>query len=163
MRALLIVTLLACTLACQQEPASSEQTTRFIPYLGFEDSVATLTFHERTADHFEIVFESSAGPQQTLELQGDEWRLEATLGGGEFRLDRLSSRGSREANGLYEFNEDYRWAIRPELQHEARLAASSAYMPMTDNAQYDVRITSRGLVARPMNEAAAQAAAAGWD
>ena len=164
MRAILLTITLALVAACQQEPAeSSGHSTRFVPFLGFEDTVATLSFREVTADEFEIVLQSPAGPQQTLELQGNEWRLEGALGGGAFRLDRLSSRGPREATGLYEFGDDYRWAIRPELQHDGQLLASSAYMPMADNARYDVRITNRGLIVRPLNEAATRAASIEWN
>ena len=164
MRALLLTITLTLMAACQQEPAEpSAQSTRFIPFLGLEDTVATLSFREISADQFEVVLQSPAGPQQTLELQGSEWRLEAALGGGAFRLDRLSSRGPREAAGLYEFGDDYRWAIRSELQPDGQLLASSAYMPMADNARYDVRITNRGLIARPLNEAATQAASTDWD
>ena len=42
------------------------------------------------------------------------------------------------------------------------LYGSGAYMPMADGARYEVRITQNGLIARPTNEAAAEASSSGW-
>jgi hypothetical protein len=40
---------------------------------------------------------------------------------------------------------------------------SGTYQPMADGARYQVNITRTGLISRPVNEAASEAASGGWD
>lgn len=128
------------------------------------------------------------GATNTFELNGDEWRIEArvlrwkpwanVLGlDSQYRLDRFSGRYSDTQQELTAERSAY--DIRParhsgiDLWPIARqysqylpvvdtLYGSGAYMPMADGARYEVRITQSGLIARPTNEAAAEASSSGW-
>lgn len=128
------------------------------------------------------------GATHTFELSGDEWRIEArvlrwkpwanVLGlDSQYRLDRFSGRYADTQQELTADRSAY--DIRPARQSGidlwpiARqysqylpvvdtLYGSGAYMPMADGARYEVRITQSGLIARPTNEAAAEASSSGW-
>ncbi len=128
------------------------------------------------------------GATNTFELNGDEWRIEArvlrwkpwanVLGlDSQYRLDRFSGRYADTQQELTADRSAY--DIRPARQSGidlwpiARqysqylpvvdtLYGSGAYMPMADGARYEVRITQSGLIARPTNEAAAEASSSGW-
>jgi hypothetical protein len=58
------------------------------------------------------------------------------------------------------------WGFAREFTKYAPLVdtlyGSGAYMPMVDGGRYEVRITQNGLIARPTNEVAAEAASSGW-
>ncbi len=128
---------------------------------------------------------------RNYEIHGDEWRIEArvlkwkpwanVLGlDTQYRLDRLSGRYQDTQDELNAERSAY--DIRPvrstgiDLWPLARqysrgmggaspvdtLYGSGAYMPMADNAKYEVRITQNGLIARPLNEVAAEASSSGW-
>jgi len=128
------------------------------------------------------------GVTNTFEIHGDEWRIEArvlkwkpwanVLGlDSQYRLDRFSGRYADTQQELTA--ERSAFDIRPtrssgiDLWPIAReyseylpvvdtLYGSGAYMPMADGARYEVRITQNGLIARPTNEAAAEALSSGW-
>lgn len=129
-----------------------------------------------------------AGATNQYEINGDEWRIEArvlrwkpwasVLGlDSQYRLDRFSGRYTDTQQELTA--ERSAFDIRPtrssgiDLWPIARqysqylpvvdtLYGSGAYMPMADGARYEVRITQSGLIARPTNEAAAEASSSGW-
>lgn len=133
--------------------------------------------------------EAPQGVTRTFQVHGDEWRLEArvlkwkpwanVLGlNAQYRLDRFSGRYIDTQQELS--SERSAFDIRPERQSGidlwpvAReysqqlpvvdtLYGSGAYMPMSDGGRYEVRITQNGLIARPTNEVAAEAASSGWN
>jgi hypothetical protein len=141
---------------------------------------ATLTQPPNDAD--------ADGSTKEYQLHGDEWRIEArvlkwkpwanVLGlDSQYRLDRLSGRYTDTQQELSAERSAY--DIRPErstgidLWSAARKASeyapvvdtlygSGAYMPMANGARYEVRITQNGLIARPLNETAAEASSSGW-
>lgn len=152
--------------ACGQPPPSVEQvetTAPTLPSLGLDDTIATLEFRAGPGGTFEVVLQSPAGPSRTLRVIGTEWRLEGILADGEFSLDRISTRDASEYAEAYYFNSGYRWDLQPELHHDGRLLASSAYMPIADQARYSVRITQNGLITRPLNASAARATQENWN
>lgn len=128
------------------------------------------------------------GTTRTFEVHGDEWRIEArvlkwkswanVLGlDSQYRLDRFSGRYTdtqQEINGersAYDIRPPRQsgvdlWPVMREYGRYApmvdTLYGSGAFMPMADGARYEVRITQAGLIARPTNEAAAEASSSGW-
>ncbi|GAM99302.1 membrane protein [alpha proteobacterium U9-1i] len=128
------------------------------------------------------------GVTNTFELHGDEWRIEArvlkwkpwanVLGlDSQYRLDRFSGRYADTQQELTAERSAYDirptrssgldlWPIAREYSEYLPLVdtlyGSGAYMPMSDGARYEVRITQNGLIARPTNEAAAEASSSGW-
>jgi hypothetical protein len=128
------------------------------------------------------------GVTRNFEIHGDEWRIEArvlkwkpwanVLGlDSQYRLDRFSGRytetqqeltGERSAYDIRPTRQSGvdLWPLAREFSQYAPLVdtlyGSGAYMPMADGARYEVRITQNGLIARPTNEAAAEASSSGW-
>lgn len=128
------------------------------------------------------------GVARTFEVHGDEWRLEArvlkwkpwanVLGlNAQYRLDRFSGRYADTQQELTDERSVYDirptrhsgidlWPIARDYSRRApvvdTLYGSGTYMPMAHGARYEVRITQNGLIARPTNEAAAEASSSGW-
>ena len=124
-----------------------------------------------------------------FEIHGDEWRLEArvlvwkpwanVLGlDSQYRLDRFSGRYRETDQELHAERSAY--DIRPTRQSGVDLFpiakslapyvplvdvhhGSGTFQPMADGARYEVSITRTGLISRPTNETAAEAASSGWD
>lgn len=125
-------------------------------------------------------------------LHGDEWRIEAqvlkwkpwanVLGlDTQYRLDRLSGRyqsidqelnATRSVHSLrgdeagpLPWRVDV-WETARKYRHRVdavdTLYGGAAYMPMADDATYEVAITQSGLIARPTNAQARAASAGGW-
>lgn len=132
--------------------------------------------------------ENPEGITREFEVHGDEWRVEArvlkwkpwanVLGlDSQYRLDRFSGRytdtqqeltGERSAYDIRPTRQSGidLWPLAREFSNYAPLVdtlyGSGAYMPMSDGARYEVRITQNGLIARPTNEVAAEASSSGW-
>lgn len=128
------------------------------------------------------------GVTNTYEIHGDEWRMEArvlkwkpwanVIGlDSQYRLDRVSGRYTATEDELHAERSAYdirptrssgidMWPIARQFSKYApvvdTLYGSGAYMPMADGAEYEVRITQNGLIARATNEAAEEASAGGW-
>jgi hypothetical protein len=129
-----------------------------------------------------------APPPRVYQVHGDDWRLEArvlkwkgwasVLGlDSQYRLDRLSGRYEETEDELHAERSVY--DLRPDppsqidfwklARKSSRFApmvdtlyGSGAFMPLADGGQYEVWITQSGLLARPVNEQARNAAATGW-
>lgn len=148
-----------------------------------ETPIATLSFEQIDAQLYRVNLTEKNGSEQTFEIHGDQWQLDAKLikPAGllsrwglkpAYRLERLS--------GRYFTLEDERNAPRsvfllaPHMPVEldiwrvlANAAGTSgwvdavygnaAYVPMEDGALYDVTLTYSGLIARPLNLQAKQA------
>ena len=135
---------------------------------------------------------TDANPQpttHTYEVHGDEWRLEArvlvwkpwanVLGlDTQYRLDRFSGRYADTQQELSAERSVY--DIRPARSTGIDLFpvangiknylpmvdvkhGSGTSQPMADGARYQVNITRTGLISRPVNEVASEAASGGWD
>lgn len=150
-----------------------------------ERSVAQLSFAQLAPQRFEVELRLADGSSRRLTLTGDEWQLDArvlkwsglaTVLGFDplFRLERLSGRYLSAAQELSAARTVHGFAggRGVDLWAAARLSdgwmpwvdalyGSAAYLPMRDGARYGVTISGSGLVARPLNEAAA-AAIADW-
>lgn len=128
---------------------------------------------------WQVTLELQGEPPQQLLVHGDQWQLDARimrfagplrwLGMAPgYRLERLSGRYSlleqerslpRTVIGLHQS----RWFDLWELDRKYNLPfveavyGNATFMPMYDGASYDVRLSSSGLLATPLNEAAREA------
>ncbi|MEP7063902.1 MAG: cation/multidrug efflux pump [Betaproteobacteria bacterium] len=153
--------------------------------LTHEAPAAALTF-ARTGDRaFDVDVALAGGLTERLALRGDEWQIDArvlkwrplasVLGFDTlFRLERLSGRytdidteraAPHTVHRLHAADEFDVWmlvrAAHEHLPWVDALYGSAVYLPMADQASFDVSVGAGGLVARPRNDAA-RAAIAGW-
>ena len=155
--------------------------------LTHERPVAEIVFEARGPQTFNATLaQVPSGEIQMFVLSGDEWQLDArvlkwkgwanVVGlDAQYRLERVSGRyrkieqernGERTVYALAENPGLDLWQLT--LDHPKRLPfvdavyGNATYMPMADGARYEVSITQTGLIARPVN-AAAQQAAGSWN
>jgi hypothetical protein len=151
--------------------------------LTLERPVAEIVFEQRGPQTFNATLtQAHNGEIQMFVLSGDEWQLDArvlkwkgwaNLFGldAQYRLERVSGRyrdieQERKAERtVYPLAENPGLDLwRMTLDNPTRLPfvdavyGNAAYMPMSDGARYEISITQTGLVARPVNTAAQQAA-----
>jgi hypothetical protein len=151
--------------------------------LTFERPVAEIVFQQRGPQSFNATLtQIPDGEILMFVLAGDEWQLDArvlkwkgwaNLFGldAQYRLERVSGRyrdieqersAERTVYALSENPGLDLWQLtldRPNrLPFVDAVYGNAAYMPMSDGARYEVSITQSGLVARPVNNAAHQAA-----
>jgi hypothetical protein len=130
---------------------------------------------------FDAVLSYPDGERSNFSLSGDEWQVDArvlkwhvfaNLVGFDtaYRLERISGRYSRiedersQPRTVYDLHSPGR--IDPwELVHRYRswvpwmdaLYGSATFLPMTDGALYEIKVSQSGLIARPLNQAAREA------
>lgn len=148
-----------------------------------ETAVAEIAFRQTAPQTFNAILTPAGGEStRSLELLGDEWQLDArvlkwrgwaTLLGLDpmYRLERLGGRyqdvekerhaaRTIHALGPAEGGLDL-WALARAWHAWFPMAdavyGNAAYLPMTDGARYEVRLSATGLVARPLNPAAEEA------
>lgn len=151
--------------------------------LTFERPVAEIVFEQRAPQTFNATLtQVPNGEIQMFVLSGDEWQLDArvlkwkgwaNLFGldAQYRLERVSGRyrnidqertAERTVYALAENPGMDLWQMtldKPDrLPFVDAVYGNAAYMPMSDGARYEVSITQTGLIARPVNSAAQQAA-----
>jgi hypothetical protein len=153
--------------------------------LTHEQEAARVTTRQLGERHYVVTVIAKDAPPRNLELRGDEWQIDArvlkwramgTLLGFDtvFRLERLSGRYSdvvsertkqRTAHSLSEDPGLDFWSVARRYPEYIPLAdamyGSAAYVPMAENAEYAVTVSSSGLVVRPANDAARKAVG-GW-
>lgn len=147
-----------------------------------EQQIATLKFEQIQPQRFKVVVVDAAGNVYHHYLHGDDWQLDArilrwhsslaALGlANNYRLDRLSGRYrdiTREVNSektVFQLVESYSpldlWTLVQQLpipHHWLDASYGSAtYLPMADDAAYQVTLSYSGLVARPINKRAESA------
>ena len=152
--------------------------------LTYEQPVADLAFTQLAPQEFRASLTDARGRVRTKVLRGDEWELSARVlkwtGPGNllgfnalYQLDRLEGR----YRNLEQEQRDYHTAVDLagggglDVWDFARAHAwlpwvdasygSATYLPMANGAEYRVSMSQTGLLARPAN-AAAQEAAAHW-
>lgn len=150
--------------------------------LTYEAPAATLGFRRVSERYWTVELETRDGAYRALDLRGDEWQLEARVIKWQaiglilgldtlYRLDRLSGRyrdvelersAPRTAHALG--GEDVGldvWALaqRRWLPLVDASYGSGVYLPAAEGARYEVKVSSSGLVARPLNDAARRALA----
>ncbi len=147
-----------------------------------EQDIATIRFEKLAEQHYlaNVIF--SGQPGKTYELFGDQWQLDsrvikwstaATKLGIKtgYRLDRLAGRylslddERTKTRKLYALNESPvgvdTWLWLNEVDTlvsfvDARYG-SGVFLPMVDQGFYQITLSSSGLVARPINNAAKEA------
>lgn len=147
-----------------------------------ETPIATLSFQQLAAQRYQVEMTlTGEDDSQVFELTGDEWQLDAriltwtgplTLLGMEpvFRLERLSGRyrdlaQERTSERRVYALEGSGWLtmsrFEPWLPWVDARFGSAAYLPMVADGVFEVGLTARGLIARPVNEPA-RAAVGTW-
>ncbi|MGH8226095.1 MAG: cation/multidrug efflux pump [Gammaproteobacteria bacterium] len=147
-----------------------------------EQPVGDISFRKLSSQHYAVVFLPHGGGSIRTTLDGDEWQLDAriikwkgiaTVLGFEplYRLQRLSGRyeNVREARAkpasvvaLAQEPGLSLWSLAHRKANWLPLVDASygtaTYLPMADGATYHVSLSTTGLLARPANAAATQAA-----
>src|SRR5690606_38107315 len=151
--------------------------------LTHERAVAQIVFEQTGPQNFNVTLtQVPDGQIKMFVLAGDEWQLDArvlkwqgwanVLGlDAQYRLERVGGRYrdiEQERNAprtVYALTDNPGldlWQLatsRPGLvTFVDAMYGSATYMPMADGARYEISITPSGLIARPKNEAAEQAA-----
>jgi hypothetical protein len=154
--------------------------------LTYENEIARIEFWQSgTQQYLAVVSPAGNKSDQSYTLSGDEWQLDArvlkwtgvaNLAGlnSRYRLERLSGRYRSVAQERSDPRTVFPLSTNPGLdlwQLLGKIQAwtswvdtyygSSTYMPMADQAAYQVVLTQSGLVARPAN-AQAQKAVREW-
>jgi hypothetical protein len=146
-----------------------------------EQPVATIEFSKLGPQHFQARLQDAAGSITTTDLHGDQWELDArvivwkgyaTILGlhSLYRLDRLSGRYANVGQELHDIHSAVALSPSSGLDSWALLHrhpgwmpwmeasyGSGVFLPMADAAKYQVTLSPTGLMARPINMAAAQA------
>ncbi len=152
-----------------------------------EKPVATLSFKQQGPQEFRVTLVHTNGDEEEFLLKGDQWQLDARIIKWQglvaatgvkpgYRLDRISGRyyslaDERTAERtVYELS-DHEWRVdvwqwlhkHPNLVPMVDANYGSAtFVPMADNALFEVKLSNTGLVARPLNDPA-RAALAVWN
>jgi hypothetical protein len=143
--------------------------------LTFEQPVAELAFEAIGPARYRVTMRpAGSGETRSFELEGDEWQIDARilkwtgianlLGlDARYRLERLSARhndlerarnGPRSVHALSENPGLDLWRVSQRLAWLDLVDAtygSATYLPMRDEARYEVKATQSGLIARPLN------------
>jgi hypothetical protein len=146
-----------------------------------EQPVASIEFSKLGPQHFQARLQDAAGNVTTTDLHGDQWELDArvivwkgyaTVLGlhSLYRLDRLSGRYANVGQELHDVHSAVAlstssgldaWALLHRhpgwMPWMAASYGSGVFLPMADGARYQVSLGRTGLMARPVNVAAAQA------
>jgi hypothetical protein len=152
--------------------------------LSYEQPAAELQFTKVAERQFNANLSYPAGEQASFVLRGDEWQIDARvlkwhtfanlLGfDAAYRLERISGRYTNiedernQPRTVYELHAP--GSVDPwELIHRYHawvpwidaLYGSATFLPMADGASYEIKVSQSGLVARPLNQAARNAAGA---
>jgi len=149
--------------------------------LSAETPVARLSAHQLGPQRFEVRIDLPDGTQQSAELRGDEWQLDAhvikwtpravALGAQPlYRLDRLDSRYRDAAQAqttppsIVSLHEDSiidLWQLKQQFPRWLPWIdadyGSAAYLPLVDGGTYVATLSaSGGLIARPADAATAE-------
>lgn len=152
-----------------------------------EQPVATLSFRQTDKQNYLATLVHSDGKELEFQLRGDQWQLDARIIKWQnfiaamgvkpgYRLDRISGRyytleDERSAERtVYDLNDSqwrldvWQWLRRyPHIMPLVDANYGSAtFVPMADNALFEVRLSNTGLLARPLNGPAREALAI-WD
>lgn len=146
-----------------------------------EQPVATISFSALGPQHFQARLSEADGHLVETDLHGDQWQLDArviawrgyaTLLGMRplYRLDRLSGRYANIGQELHDTHSAVALSASDGLDAWSLLHrhpgwmpwveasyGSGVFLPMADGAKYEVSLSRTGLLAKPVNMAAAQA------
>lgn len=154
--------------------------------LTYEQPVADVSIKRIGRQHYELTLTSASAEAMRYDIFGDDWQLDArvlkwhpyaNLLGLDlhYRLDRISGRyqqideernRTRSVYSLHDGDTVELWELANRYPRwfpfVDALYGSATYVPLNDQAQYQVFASQSGLVARPVNEAA-RAAVRRWD
>lgn len=151
-----------------------------------EEAIATLSFRKLGEQHYEASLVHNSGQELEFDLYGDQWQLDARIirwrgpisGLGlrpGYRLDRIGGRyyslddeqtGKRSLHDLsqsrlgvdiWAWVRQANWMPLLEAQY-----GSATFVPMADNALFEVQLSGTGLTAKPLNGPARDALAV-WE
>jgi hypothetical protein len=146
-----------------------------------EQPVASIEFSKLGPQHFQARLRDATGAVTAADLHGDQWELDArviawkgyaTILGMRtlYRLDRLSGRYANLGQELHDIHSAVDLSAPSGLdtwtllhRHPGWMPwmdasyGSGVFLPMADGAKYQVTLSRTGLMARPVNMAAAQA------
>ncbi|MGO9037096.1 MAG: hypothetical protein ACLPX1_11660 [Steroidobacteraceae bacterium] len=149
--------------------------------LGAEQPAGEIVFSNIGEHQFNGILTYPGGEREAFSLRGDQWQVDARIlkwsafgnlmgFDAAYRLERISGRYSRieDERGLprtvYPLNAPHRldlWELvrrcRSWLPWFDAIYGSAVYLPMTDAASYEIKVSQSGLVARPLNQAAKDA------
>lgn len=149
--------------------------------LTFEQLAGELQLSGAGERAFNAVLTYPSGERANFALRGDEWQVDArvlklhafaNMVGFDtaYRLERISGRYARvederaQPRTVYSLNPPQR--IEPwDLLHRYHswmpwmdaLYGSATFLPMSDGALYEIKVSQSGLIARPLNQAARDA------
>jgi hypothetical protein len=149
--------------------------------LAYEQPAGELQLKRVAERQFDAVLSYPDGGRANFALSGDEWQVDArvlkwhafaNLVGFDaaYRLERISGRYSHvedersQPRTVYDLHTPGRidpWAwvhrYRSWVPWMDALYGSATFVPMTDGALYEIKVSQSGLVARPLNQAARDA------
>ena len=147
-----------------------------------QESVATVSVYELDAQEYDLTLIGTDGKEQRFKILGDQWQLDVRmlLWKGPFaddslplyRLDRLSGRYyslEQERNAersVYSLAQSrwfdvWEWSRKHAFWLDAQVG-SAVFVPLVNGAVYNVGLTSKGLVVKPLNDVAEQAVQQAW-
>lgn len=151
--------------------------------LNREKVISTVSIYQIGKQEFDLTLIDAKGEEQRFKLLGDQWQLDArlliwkgpinALGSSPlYRLERLSGRyltleqERSSERTVYELSQSagldiWQWLNKYGFWLDAQFG-SAVYLPLTNGAVYAVNLSAKGLVARPLNDAAEQALAQQW-
>lgn len=156
--------------------------------LTYEQAIARIHFWQSGPQQFLAEVDEVGEPGsdgRSYLLTGDEWQVDArilkweslaNLAGlnARYRLERISGRYSdiqqerEDARTVFRLSKDpgldvWKWIVKLNARTDwiDTVYGNSAYMPMADEAEYEVVLTQSGILARPLNEQA-QLAVSQW-
>ncbi|MGH1486697.1 MAG: cation/multidrug efflux pump [Cellvibrionaceae bacterium] len=146
-----------------------------------EQNIATISFKSLDNQHYSATFVEANGQQQNFELYGDQWQLDSRIIKWNglvsrlgmktgYRLDRISGRyllldeERTKKRSVYTVSQsvagvdvwDWLKGIDIDSIVDARYG-NSTFLPMVEGAQYQISVTTSGLLARPLNDPARKA------
>jgi len=150
--------------------------------LVFESPVASIKFSQIEPMYYRAELNEVDMLAQNFDVRGDEWQLDARILkwyglanvfglDTQYRLHRLAGRytsidqeriASRSVYAIGQQPEVDLWKLAND--HDRWLDwlvdaayGSAVYLPMTDGAEYEIKVSQSGLVARPVNDEARKA------
>jgi len=153
--------------------------------LDSEQNIATISFTTISEQEFAASFVDSTGQQQNFTLLGDQWQLDSRIIKWKgllsrvgmktgYRLDRISGRylllddERTKERSVFALSDNVTrvdvWNWLKDMEDNSIVDArygNSTFLPMVDGGQYQISVSTSGLLARPLNEPA-QAAVDQW-
>ncbi len=146
-----------------------------------EENIATISFISLGDQEYSASFVESGGKQQNFNLYGDQWQLDSRIikwhGAVNrlgmktgYRLDRISGRylllddERTKERSVYALSKSIAgvdvWSWLKEFKGDTIVDArygNSTFLPMVDGGQYQISVSTSGLLARPLNQPARDA------